>query len=186
MQSRHDTYAIVEAVAVPVPCFEELDSVAVAPGPSIAVCKRRVQSESDDSESKEDHDAGLTNHWTLTESKSLDPSREKVIDLAKGNDGKVKSREVVVEEELSLHQKEGEVVEEPSENRSANLVVEALECDIVVVSAAPLPAKDSDGLEGKIKTNGCSRAPPDQGVANEVDLSVVLAPEVDTTAEDRP
>lgn len=53
----------------------------------------------------------------------------------------------MVQEELALHEEEGEVVEGPAKNGHANLIVEALERSLGVVTATTLPAQDGNGLE---------------------------------------
>lgn len=92
----------------------------------------------------------------------------------------------MVQEELTLHQVEGEVVQSPSQDRGSDLVVESLEYDVVVVFVVALPAEDSNALEDGVDNNGKSRAPPDDGVADEVDLAALLAPKVDSALQQRP
>lgn len=128
----------------------------------------------------------MANDRTLAQSETLDSVDHEVIGLAKSDDGKVECREVMMQEKLSLHEEEGEVVESPAQNRSTNLIIKTLEGDVAVVVAASLPSKNGETLEGDVKSNGGSRGPPDERVANQVDLSVVLAPEVDTATEDGP
>ena len=109
-----------------------------------------------------------------------------VVGLTESQDGEEESREVVVQEELALHQEEWEVVEGPSENKSADLVVETLEWHVVEVLVAALPSQESDTLKDG-KDGDCDGGrPPDDWVADEVDLTVLFAPEVDTTAENGP
>ena len=87
-----------------------------------------------------------------------------------------------MQEQLTRHQVEREVMEGPSENTHADLVVETLECDVAVVAVAALPAKDCDTLDSNVESNERARAPPNHWVTQKVDLTVVLAPEVDTAA----
>lgn len=91
-----------------------------------------------------------------------------------------------MEEELTLHEEEGEVVQGPAENGAANLVVEALDGGVGVVVAAALPAENGDSLEEDPDGDGGGDGPPDNGVAEQVDLSVIAAPEVDAAAENGP
>lgn len=92
----------------------------------------------------------------------------------------------MVKEQLTLHQVEGEVMKSPAEDRSANLVVESLESRAGVVVVAALPSENSNALEDDPDRNGNAGRPPDNGVSEEVDLSVLASPEVDTSAEDGP
>jgi hypothetical protein len=91
-----------------------------------------------------------------------------------------------VKEELTLHQVEWEVMECPSKNHSTNLIIEALEDWVIVVLEASLPSQNCKTLEDGKDRNSNGRAPPDDRVTNEVNLAVVLAPEVDTTLKNRP
>lgn len=77
-------------------------------------------------------------------------------------------------------------MESPSENAHADLIIESLECDVVVIAVTTLPSEDGNGLDGNVKPDECSGTPPNDWVSNEIDLSIVLAPEVDTPTEDRP
>lgn len=92
----------------------------------------------------------------------------------------------MVQEELALHQVEWEVMECPSKNHSTDLVIETLEDRVVIILEASLPSQNCKALEDSEDCDGKGRAPPDDRVANEVDLTVVLAPEVDTTLKNRP
>lgn len=180
------TYAVVEGVAVPIPCLEKLGSAAVCLGPGVAICHGGVKSENSNAECQENDCTGLSDNGTLTQAESTETSSDKVVDLAHGDDGEVESWEVVVQEKLSLHQEEGEVVEGPPENVGADLVVETLEGDVAVILESALPSQNSETLDGDVQHNSQSRAPPNDRVTDEVNLTVVLAPEVDTTTKDRP
>jgi len=52
----------------------------------------------------------------------------------------------VVQEQLALHEEEWEVVEGPTKDVSADLVVKSLEGWVVVVVAVALPSEDSQAL----------------------------------------
>lgn len=49
----------------------------------------------------------------------------------------------MMQEELTGHQVEWEVVEGPAEDRHANFIIEAFEVDIIIVAVASLPSDDS-------------------------------------------
>jgi hypothetical protein len=89
----------------------------------------------------------------------------------------------MVQEELSGHEVEWEVVESPSEERHADFVVETLEVDVGIVAEPTLPAQNREALDDEVQTNDCGGAPPDGRVTDEVDLPVVFAPKVDTATE---
>jgi len=180
------TYAVVEIVAVPVPSLQEFDLVALILGPGVAIRQWSVKGEYDDTQSQEDNSTCLSDDRLVANTKGANAGSQKVVDLAKCDDGEVESWEVVVQEELSLHEEEREIVERPSKYSRTDLVVEAPEGDVVVVTAGSLPSQDGESLEHDIEGDCSSRAQPDQRVTNEVDLEVVLAPEVDTTAKDWP
>lgn len=92
----------------------------------------------------------------------------------------------MVQEQLTIHEVEWEVVESPAQNRGADLVVESLERGVGVIVAAALPAESRNALEENVDNDSESRAPPHDGVAHQVDLAVILAPEVDTALEEGP
>lgn len=176
----------MEGVAIPIPFVEQLCRLALILGPGIAICKRSVHGENGDGRGQEDDSSSLSNDRALSKAKTGEAVRYEIVDLAKTHDGKVQSREVVMQEELTLHQVEREVVEEPAKQRHSNLVVEALERDIAVVLEATLPTNHSEALDSEVCNNRESRRPPNKGVTDEVDLAVVLTPEVDTTLEEGP
>lgn len=180
------TDVVIESVAVPVPSVKQLDTVAVILGPCTSICDWGVEAKDDDAQSKEDDGTSLANCRAVLETNDGNAVGEEIVDLAESDDAKVKGGEVVMQKELSLHEEERKVVECPAENGSANLIVETLKGNVLVVVAASLPAKNSKTLEGNVESNGSRGAPPDQWVANKVDLTVVLAPEVDTTTENGP
>ncbi|KAI9163621.1 LOW QUALITY PROTEIN: hypothetical protein HJFPF1_05242 [Paramyrothecium foliicola] len=186
---RHDrrTYAVVESVAVKVPGLEELHTLAFGLGPGAAVGKRSEQSKSSCRETEEGDSSDAVDCAALAAGHSAgDPGCEIVEELGERNDTKVQSGEVVMKEELALHQEEGKVVQSPAENRAANLIVEALHSSVGIIVAAALPADDGQSLKEDPDGNGGSGGVPHNRVTQEVDLHVVLAPEVDTTAEDGP
>jgi hypothetical protein len=78
----------------------------------------------------------------------------------------------VVQEQLTRHQVEGEVVESPAKDAHTDLVIEALEGDIVVIAEATLPSNDSETLDSDVEGNERSGAPPDDGVAYKVYLTL--------------
>ena len=182
----HNAYSVVEIVAVPVPGVEELHLLALILGPLVTIAERRIQAEDDDASCEEDNETGSANDGVLLDAKAAHTSGGKVPDLAQSDDREEKSWEVVVQEELTLHEEEGEVVESPTQDRHADLVVETLENGVAVVVAATLPSQDRESLEDCIEGNRCGRRPPDKRIADEVDLAVVAAPKVDTTAKNWP
>lgn len=142
------TYRFMERLAVKVPRRQELDALALGLGPWATICKRSEEHEGDGRESEEGHGSNLVGNGSLLRAEARESGRGVVEDLAQGDDGKVQSGEVMVEEELALHQVEGEVVQSPAKNGDANLIVKALEGDAVrVVVAAALPAYNGDTFE---------------------------------------
>lgn len=95
---------VEEGVAVPVPGREELDRVAFGFRPHVAVGERGVEPEDDDAGAEEDDggDAADARPVLQRERADADAGREEVEDLGEGDDGEVESREVVVQEELSV------------------------------------------------------------------------------------
>lgn len=180
------THTVMESVAVPIPCVKQLHSGTRILGPCVTIRDWRVKTKDHNAESEEDNSASLSNHWAFAQAHATDPSGDKVVHLTKRNNGKVKGREVVVQEELSLHEEKWEIMESPSKHCRANLVIETLELDVAVIAVTSLPSEHGQALEKDVKADGGSRAPPDEWISNQINLAVVFAPEVDTTAEHRP
>lgn len=180
------TNLVVESVAVKVPGRKELNPLALGLGPLVTVGQRLEQNKSTNGEGKERDCGDAVHDRALAEAEDRESGRQVVKHLAESNDSKVQGWEVVVKEELTLHQEEGEVVQGPAQNRRADFVVEALEAGRRVVIAASLPSQDGNTLEHNPQGDGDGGSVPDNGVTQEVDLGVVLAPEVDTTAHNGP
>ena len=180
------TYAIIEGVAVKVPGVEELHSLALALGPRATISDGREEAEDRSRENKESDSCNAVNGRVLTNTDTRNTSSNKVEELAESDNRKVECGEVMMKEELALHEIEREVVEGPAENRGTNLVIKSLESSVGVVIATSLPAEDGNTLEQGPDSNGDGGRPPYDRVSEEVYLGVVLTPEVDTSAEDRP
>lgn len=148
-------YGVVEVVAVPVPSVEELHLLALILGPLVTVAERRIQAEDDDAGSEEDNETGPADDGVLLDAEAGHACGGKVPDLTESDDCEEKSWEVVVQEELTLHEEEGEVVESPAQDRHANLVVETLEDSVAVVVAATLPPQDRESLEDGVEADSC-------------------------------
>lgn len=180
------TYAVMEGVTVPIPSLEQLSLGTICLGPGISVSNGRVHVEDADGECQEDGCTSSANDGTLTQTKSGNACSDEVVGLREGDDGEVKGGEVVVQEELSLHEEERKPVESPAKDAGADLVVESLEGHVVVVLVSTLPSQNSQCLESQVHNNRDGRGPPDQRITDQVDLTVVLAPEVDTATKDWP
>lgn len=180
------TYIIKEGVAVKVPLVKELDAHALCLGPRRAVGQWGEQGEHYCAKDKEGHSGDAVDESATVTEGGGDSCRHKVEHLAERNDGEVEGREIVVQEKLTLHQEEGEVMQGPAQDGGTNLIIETLECAASVVIASALPSENGNTLEDDPNRNDGRARPPDERVANEVDLHVVLAPEVDTTTKDRP
>lgn len=74
----------------------------------------------------------------------------------------------------------------PTQNSLTDLVVESFEVDVSIVVAASLPTENGNALEYAIGQDGQCRRPPNGRVSKKVNLSMVFAPEVDTTSQDWP
>lgn len=147
----------MEGLAVKVPGGEELETLAFGLGPGGAVRKGREEHEDHAGEDKEGNGSDLVEDRTLSLAESRETGRGEVKGLAQGDDGEVQGGEVVVEEELTLHEVEGEVVESPAQDGGADLVVEALEGGARVVVAAALPADNGHSLEDSPSDDGSGR-----------------------------
>lgn len=107
----------------------------------------------------------MTDCWVFLQAQAIESVAREVVDLAKCENGEVESGQVMMQEELTSHQEEREIVEEPAKNAGANFVVEALESDVVVITEATLPSDDSKCLDGKEQSNEGSRTPPNDRVS---------------------
>ena len=147
------TYRFEEVVAIPVPRLEQFGAVALALGPCIAVCDRRVDSKYCNGDGKESNSCSLANGGILPQTEYVEPVADEIIHLTQSHDGKVEGREVVVEEQLTRHEVEGEVVESPAKKGHADLIIEALEGGVGVVAVATLPSKDRNSLDDHVESN---------------------------------
>ena len=176
----------MEIVAVKVPGVQHLDPLAGRLRPRVAVRQRGVQCKCADAEDQEDDGPNPAHAGPIPQAEHGRATGDEVVGLAKTQDGKVQSREVVVQEQLALHQEEGEVVACPAEHRGPDLVVEPLEDRAAIVLISPLPTEDGETLEQSVDGHGSGGSPPDDGIPREVDLTVVPAPEVDAATKHRP
>lgn len=176
----------MESVAIEIPGIQELDLSAGVLRPGVAVDQRRVEREGENAGCEENTSQALADDGSRREAKTLDAARKEIEFLAKHDESEVKGREVVVKEQLAGHEVEREVVESPSQYAATDFVVESLEVDIAVVATASLPAKNRNTLEEKVNANGHRRGPPNEGVSEEVNLTVVFTPEVDTAEHSGP
>lgn len=149
-----ETYASVECVAVKVPAVHELYTVASVLCPGVAVDQRRVQCESKDANRKEDTGQHFADNRARWYPKALNTVGKEVEFLTEGDNSEIEGREIMVQEELSRHEVEGEVVESPAKYAGTDFVVEPLEVHVVVVTTAPLPAKNRDSLENNVDNDG--------------------------------
>jgi hypothetical protein len=137
-----NTYVGVKGVAVEVPAAQQLGALAGGLGPGVSVNKGGVEGENSNTETKEGSHHSLSNNRLRCEAQALETVEDKVELLAEDHNGEVEGGEIVVQEELTGHKVEWEVMEEPSEYSGANLVVETLERNVLVVTTASLPAQD--------------------------------------------
>ena len=151
-----NTYVTVEGVAVEIPRSEQLHLVAGIPSPWVAIHKWGVESEHNNAKAQEDCHQSLADQRLRRKAQALDAVCEEVNFLAEDHNGEVKGGEIVVQEELARHEVEWEIVEEPAQNASANLVVKALERSVLVVTTASLPPNNGESLKNEIDSNGQS------------------------------
>jgi hypothetical protein len=175
-----------ESVTIPVPCFEQFGLLASRLSPWVAISQGGVNSKCHNGKCQKYNSPKTAKDRVLTETDARHTSCDIVVYLTQCHDREVKCWEIVMQEELALHQVEWEVMESPCQDHSTNFVVEALENWIVVILVSTLPAENCHTFEDSKDSDCQGRAPPDNWVSNEVNLSIVLTPEVDTTSEDRP
>ena len=110
------TYTIVKSIAIKVPGAEELDALAISLSPRAAVCKRRIEGEDGSRENKERDSSNAVDDRCLTSANTRNAGSSVVKKLAKSDDCEVQRGEIVMKEELTLHQVEGKVVQSPAQN----------------------------------------------------------------------
>jgi len=59
---RHETYAVVEGVAVPIPSFQQLDLVTFVLSPGVTVRERSVEGKDDNAQRQEDNSTCLSDY----------------------------------------------------------------------------------------------------------------------------
>ncbi len=139
-----NTYILQEVIAIPIPRLKQLDLLARGLAPRVRIRQWRVQCKSRNGEAKEHNGASGANPLPVLKANTWDAGSEKVVELAQSQDGEVQGWEVVVQEQLALHQEEGEVVECPPEDESSDLVAEAAEDGAFVIVVATLPSEEGD------------------------------------------
>lgn len=92
------TYVGVESVAVKIPGAHELHFPAGVLRPGIAVDKRGVERECENTQSKENAHKQLTNHWLGGQTQALDTVCKEIDFLGERKNSKVKCRQVVMKE----------------------------------------------------------------------------------------
>jgi hypothetical protein len=65
-----------------------------------------------------------------------------------------------MQEQLTGHQVEGEVVERPPQDAHTDFVVETLESDVAVIAVTTLPSENGNGLNSKVEANERGGTPP--------------------------
>ena len=143
-------YRCVEGIAVPVPGVEKLHALALVLCPGVAVSKRGIQSEDRNREGKEKHCCALSNCRVFLETKSAESIADEVIHLAQCQDGEIECWEIMVQEKLAGHEVEGKIVERPSENRHAHLIVETFEGYIGIIAISTLPSENGQTFDGDV------------------------------------
>lgn len=132
----------MEGIAIKVPGVQKLYTLTGLLSPRIAIGQGGIKCKCNNAGSQECHDASPPDCGGIPDSnRTSNTIGCKIVDLAHCDNRKVKGREIMVKEELTLHQIKGEIVERPAKDRSSNLVIESLEIDILVVVIPTLPAK---------------------------------------------
>ena len=140
-------YLSKEGVTIPVPSVKELHLLACRLCPWITICERRIKSKRNDAKSQKNDCSQTANQRIFTKANAGDTSCNVIIGLTKSDNGKVESREIMMQEQLALHQVEGKVVECPTKYRGTYFVVESFEYRIVVILESSLPPQNSKTLE---------------------------------------
>ena len=185
------THVVEESVAIPVPGLKRFHSRTLALRPLIAIRKWRIHQESRNTQNQKHRPQPPSKGRKILDTldvsaKRAHASEDEIPDLHQRQDRKEEGGEIVVQEELALHEEEREIMERPAQHTDPDLVIEALESIVFVVSARALPPQHREALERNVEPNRRRAGPPDQGIADEVDLTVVFAPEIDAAFQHRP
>lgn len=114
---KHIAYISVECVTIKVPTIKELHALTSTLCPWISVGQGSIKRKSNDTSSQESHNSSPSNGRSIPDSERTSHSiRCKIVDLAHRDNGKVQGWEVMMEEELTLHEIEWEVVEGPAQH----------------------------------------------------------------------
>lgn len=115
-------------------------------------------------------------------------SHKPVNQEAKGENGKVESRVIMVHIGDTGHNNKGKIVEEPAGKGVQSRVVDVVDLVLVEIVEATLPPKDVPDNDQTSNTERGSRTPVDKRVAEEEVLDDVISPtaHAETDMEDRP
>ena len=179
-----NTHRIEESVAIVIPGVEQLEAIALLLRPHVAIGQRGIQSENDHAEDEEHNRRSPPDERLVLEGETanLGTVKVEVDELTQREDGKVQRREIMMQKELASHEVERKVVECPSEYGHAQFKIEASERGMFVIIEVALPAQDGKALEGDVYRDRDATGPPDKRVTDQVNLSMVFAPEVDAAA----
>ena len=186
------TYAVKKSITIPIPRIQQFHPLTLFLRPHIPIRDRRIEAENHNTRrqkhrSRDHPQCRLVLNPRHKSSEVGNSIRDEVVHLAQSHDREEQGGEIMVEEELALHEEEREIMERPAKDRGADLVVETLE-DVAgaVVITVPLPPQHRERLEGDVQPYGRCACPPDERVAVQVYLPIIFAPEIDAAAEDGP
>lgn len=77
-----------------------------------------------------------------------------------------------------LHQKKRKVMKRPPQHAHAHFIIEPLKHNMPIIPTTPLPPQHRQPLERHIGHHRGRGAPPDQGISNQINLSMILPPEI--------
>ena len=123
---------------------------------------------------------------------NLDPSAgrqrrgDEIKDRRKCEDRVPEGWEVMVEEQLTAHEIEREVMQCPTHDEETSHLVVFDDGGMVEILVSTLLTEDEEDADDKVRGNACSAHPPGERISDEIDVSVLLDPKVDTATESRP
>lgn len=131
-------------ITIIIPSLQDLGRLTLRPRPFRSISQRGAGSEDQDGHQGDDNQGGKS------ETDGDEPAGEVKCDT-EHEDGEIEGGEVVVEEELTTHEEEGEVMVAPchKEKSSGQLVVLAQTSEVIAIAA--LVANDKEDTNGRIE-----------------------------------
>jgi hypothetical protein len=95
-------------------------------------------------------------------------------------------REIMVQEQLAAHEVKREIMKRPSHHEESDHLIIFYHSGMMEIFISAFLPEDEEGAGDEIGCDAGGAHPPCERISDEVDVSVVFDPEVDTPTEGRP